>query len=250
MGNPGGGSIFGLTPEQERLFAAKANPTPGLIPTPAPLPPIPAPPPAPVVPPIASPTTKVEGPSGVVSSIIGGGTVPKSETLVSPGPVSGILGGGGGSSVPAQPIKPVEGMTGGNMAQATGTVATPSWQQLPGSQGIVSETLKPLGVEGGGPKEMSQEEWKDKYRQEADKRQLTGPVSESINKTPAAIPGVTPTPVTPAPTTPTPAITPTAPVPTPTAPQKRAVETDPYERWKQLGRPGGSFDAWKKSQGL
>ena len=28
-----------------------------------------------------------------------------------------------------------------------------------------------------------------------------------------------------------------------------AVETDPYERWKQLGRPGGSFQAWQAQQG-
>ena len=27
------------------------------------------------------------------------------------------------------------------------------------------------------------------------------------------------------------------------------VETDPYERWKQLGRPGGSFEAWQAQQG-
>lgn len=57
----------------------------------------------------------------------------------------------------------------------------------------------------------------------------------------------TPTPA--APITAAPAPTIAAPRTTPKRSKPKAAETNPYERWKQLGRPGGNFEAWKASQG-
>lgn len=104
---------------------------------------------------------------------------------------------------------------GGLISNLTGT---PGIGVVPGVQGIGTAPRKGAGIVGG----------------------MAG------GNMPAPMTPYTPTtPTVAAPVAGTPASTMGG---TPVKKAKGTAETDPYERWKQLGRPGGNFDAWKASQ--
>lgn len=134
----------------------------------------------------------------------------------------------------------------GRLREPEPTPFAPTMPLPPPPAGLVSDIvagpalaapspIKPIVAENPM---MSESEWRDKYRQDMEAR----------NKAPSGIiTQAVETPVTPAPIT--------APIaaPAPAPRQKRQKpkaggESDPYETWKQLGKPGGSFENWKKGQ--
>lgn len=255
MGSLAGQNIFG------------ADRFRGLIPPVSMPPPVPAPPPVPTpyTPPSAPPPSSL-GPIEeiVAGSRIGSQPIPSTAPIVSSitnpprtpiaSPGRGIPTPGRGTEPVVPPFNPIETpypaptppsvptrvggpirssgivttIAGGADSDKDGSVPTgvPTWMQG-------SSTYKPA-VGSGGVKVVPPSERPDELP--TPKLDPSKIVSDIVATPPVA---PTPAPIAPAPV---------APAPSPKR-TKAPAETDPYERWKQLGRPGGSFEDWKATQG-
>lgn len=182
--------------------------------------------------PIMPPSTAMPPQSGLISNMVRGDTGMTTPGYPSHGegtrPPGGGLTGEGMFPVP----KPIKG---------TGEVPSPVKGVEP--RGVVSDIAGGMNAPPGLPFEAPTWQAPGKTIPGMPARGtglIGGMVGGNMpNPTPIAPAPIAPTPITPTPVAPAPTVAPKA------KKKKAAAETDPYERWKQLGRPGGSFEGWQ-----